>query len=235
MVRVGEDAADSQLLAWGLGHLACFTFYCTGSLEEARAHAERGLAIAKGLPDYVTVAATNAHLAWFHLQCGKLSLAGSFLRESMQLFSEKKLKSPFTEWSQLHIAEVLLAEAEFAGATVWKANLREASQLFKGILNRSRAITAFKANAFRLQGIYEWLNGSHIKARKCWRQSLNAAIELGATYDRARTHLEIGRRTGEHEHLKNAEVIFAEIGAILDLEQTRTLMRAHVEKSNSNQ
>jgi tetratricopeptide (TPR) repeat protein len=231
MIRVGEDAADSQLLAWGLGHLGTFIFYCGATLEEACAHIERALEIAKALPDYVTVAATNAGLAWFHLRHGKLPLAMPFLRESMRLFSEKRLKNPFTEWSQLNNAEVLLAEAEFASGAVRETRLSEASQLIKGILNRSRAVTAFKTNAFRLQGIYEWLNGNHVKARKCWRQSLKVAVELGATYDLARTHFEIGRRTGEFEHLKNAEAIFAAIGANLDLQQTRALMEVQVGKT----
>ena len=38
------------------------------------------------------------------------------------------------------------------------------------------------------------------------------------------THLEVGRRLKDREHLEHAEAIFAEIGAEFDLAETRDML-----------
>jgi hypothetical protein len=48
---------------------------------------------------------------------------------------------------------------------------------------------------------------------------------MGARYDLGMTHLELGRRLSDDEHLKQAEAIFAEIGAEFDLAETRRLLQ----------
>jgi tetratricopeptide (TPR) repeat protein len=229
MVRVGQDAADAQLLAWGLPHLSVLVFLRGGTLDDARAHADRALEIAQAIPDYITVAAVNAGLGWLHFRYGKLQQGLPMIKEGMRLISEKHLRNPFTGSAQLLSAEVLLAEAEVTEGTQRESMLREADEACKRVLNRSRTVRALKAHAHRLQGLSEWLNGKPIKAREYWRRSLEAANELGSVYDLARTHFEIGRCAGELEHLKNAEAIFADIGANSDLRQTRELLKAHAE------
>lgn len=68
-----------------------------------------------------------------------------------------------------------------------------------------------------LQGRYEWLRGKPESARRWWNKCLAEAERMGMRYDEGMTHLEIGQRLGECEHLDKAEAIFAEIGAELDL------------------
>ena len=41
------------------------------------------------------------------------------------------------------------------------------------------------------------------------------------------THLEMGRRLKDNEHLEQAEKIFSEIGADFDLAETRKLLQAY--------
>ena len=50
------------------------------------------------------------------------------------------------------------------------------------------------------------------------------AEQMGMRYDLAMTHLEMGRRLNDREHLDKAEAIFAEIGAKWDLAETRRLL-----------
>jgi hypothetical protein len=79
--------------------------------------------------------------------------------------------------------------------------------------------------AMRHSGTYEWLNGKPSAARKWWLKSLRHAKEMGARYDLGMTHLEMGKRLNDREHLKQAEAIFAEIGADFDLAEARRLMQ----------
>jgi hypothetical protein len=47
---------------------------------------------------------------------------------------------------------------------------------------------------------------------------------MGIRCDLGVTHLEMGRRLKDREHLKHAEAIFAEIGAEFDLAETRDVL-----------
>jgi hypothetical protein len=49
-------------------------------------------------------------------------------------------------------------------------------------------------------------------------------------YQEGLTHLEMGRRLSDHEHLKQAEAIFADIGAEFDLAKARTLLQRMAER-----
>jgi hypothetical protein len=69
----------------------------------------------------------------------------------------------------------------------------------------------------RLRGRYEWLKGRTGRAQKWWQHSLDTAERIGLRYDLGLTHLEMGQRLGDRAHLRQAEAIFAAIGAELDL------------------
>ena len=72
--------------------------------------------------------------------------------------------------------------------------------------------------------MYDWLKGRQASAQKHWQRSLDVAGEMGMRYEVAMTHLEIGRRLDDRQHLKDAETIFAEIGADFDLGETRKFL-----------
>lgn len=76
-----------------------------------------------------------------------------------------------------------------------------------------RPYRAAAVPAYRAQGTYEWLNGRRRAARKWWRRSLRAGGRLGYDYEVARTHLEIGARTGSRAHLETAASLLAAMGA----------------------
>jgi len=62
-----------------------------------------------------------------------------------------------------------------------------------------------------LQGRYEILRSNPGAARRWWIKSLAEAERMALPYDAAITHLEIGERLGEREHLEAARRIFAEL------------------------
>ena len=54
-------------------------------------------------------------------------------------------------------------------------------------------------------------------------------------YQLAMSHLEMGKRFKDQEHLREAEVILAEIGAEFDLAQVRRLLQLTVEDKEDSQ
>jgi hypothetical protein len=54
---------------------------------------------------------------------------------------------------------------------------------------------------------------------------LSLANERGMRYQSGMTHLEMGRRFKDLEHLREAEAIFTEIGAEWDLSQAQKLLQ----------
>ena len=80
------------------------------------------------------------------------------------------------------------------------------------------------AEAMRLKGACEWLREKPVTAEAWWQRSLKTAEEMGMRYQSGMTHLEMGRRLKDLEHLKQAEDIFTDIGAEWDLAETRRLL-----------
>jgi hypothetical protein len=76
------------------------------------------------------------------------------------------------------------------------------------------------------QGLYAWLAGKPVKARKAWRKSLAHAEKLAMPYERGLAHYEIGRHLaatdpGREEHLKRAIEFFSQLETAWDLERAR--------------
>ena len=76
-----------------------------------------------------------------------------------------------------------------------------------------------KSRALLWQGLYDWLDGKPLKAKKNWELSLAAAKELSMPYDEALVYHEIGRHaTGSERdlNLARANEIFERLGVALD-------------------
>jgi hypothetical protein len=86
-------------------------------------------------------------------------------------------------------------------------------------LTRNNLVTL--PDALLLQGRYEWLRGNQNEAGKWWGKAMDESRRLKDPYMEGMVHLEIGRRTGDRDHLQQAETILIEIGAKFDLAKTR--------------
>jgi hypothetical protein len=121
-------------------------------------------------------------------------------------------------------AALELARLEQATDAEREQARRDAREACRGLLKNSRASPGGFAPGYRYLGTYEWLCGHERKARKAWERSLAVADRLGARYQEAQTRLEIGRRLGDRAELELAEALFADMGAALDLAETRRLL-----------
>ena len=73
--------------------------------------------------------------------------------------------------------------------------------------------------------------GKANSAEQWWIRSLEVGEEIGQMrYYIGLTHLEVGKRLNDLEHLKKAEVIFAEIGANFD-RRARKLLQPNAERN----
>jgi hypothetical protein len=115
------------------------------------------------------------------------------------------------------LAEAYLLAAEKDRGDSQKMKLSQAKQVCREAEKSTRKYRPFRAEAYRLQGTYEWLAGREQKAGQWWQKSLALADEIGQPYEQAMTYLEMGGRRGEPDLLKRAKAILAEIGARPDL------------------
>ena len=102
--------------------------------------------------------------------------------------------------------------------------LKKSSESCLVAVKKSKRFRAGLPEAYRLQGIYQWLKNKPSMAQKEWNKSLIGAKELGAKYEQGLTYLEMGKRLEDSTYLEYAESIFTEIGAKLDLAQTQKLL-----------
>jgi hypothetical protein len=97
-------------------------------------------------------------------------------------------------------------------------------------MKQGQNVRAFLPETMRLQGSFTWLQGHRTRAQQWWERSLQEAETMGLRYFAALTHLEMGQRLGDVEHLQKAEAIFAEVGALPYLEKVRALISAATER-----
>ena len=76
----------------------------------------------------------------------------------------------------------------------------------------------------RWAGALAWLDGRPGAARSHWERSIGVAQELGARFDEALTHRELGRRAGEPASLQRAAEIFEKVGARGEAAAARALL-----------
>jgi hypothetical protein len=82
-----------------------------------------------------------------------------------------------------------------------------------------------EAAPIRAQGTYAWLQGKPARAKKWWRKSLRTAEAQGTRWDLGMTHCEMGRRLGDVAHLEQAVTILTDLGATVDADNARLLLR----------
>jgi hypothetical protein len=124
----------------------------------------------------------------------------------------------------ISLAEAYLAGAEEAVGDERAVRLQKAA-LASGdaVKQASRYHHGIEAST-RVRGTYEWLSGDQKAAQRLWQRSLSTAEKLGASYELGLTHLELGKRLNDEQHLQKAAMLFAEIGASADLALAQQLL-----------
>ena len=161
-------------------------------------------------------------------------MARAVLREGEEIGADRAAVPAFYSASLRNgLAEADLLAAEQSTGTERAEWLKKAGRACRAVLKHGKAFRGGLPEAMRLQGTCEWLRGKPGAAKQWWERSLSVAQEMGQRYDLGRTHLEMGRRLGQTEHLEQAAALFAEIGAEWDLMQAREALGTRAVRMSS--
>jgi tetratricopeptide (TPR) repeat protein len=179
-----------------------------GKTESALAAAEQAL-------DLMAQTSPTSYLSL----SGYAGVAETFLK----LWESEKLdKLGFMRYSRWPLAKNYVSQNRRL-----RLKLRaQGRQACKALRSYARVFPIGKPPAYLWQGLFEWLSGRPSRAHHLWRKSLTTARQLDMPYAQGLAHLEIGCHLppddpNRVEHLVKARVIFAQLEAAYDIQQTQ--------------
>jgi class 3 adenylate cyclase/tetratricopeptide (TPR) repeat protein len=220
LITNGQDGADPQLVSWGYIARGAVQLQL-GRLDQAVTDLQQGILIADMLPDYYWKILAQGFLGQCHVRQGMLAEAFESLDIGEQVHVKRGIAGPALYYLRIGQLEAHLAVAGQSDEVEKRAQLTMAGKARKTVQKLSNAYRLFQAEAQRLIGTYQWLQGKPEDARLSWQRSLAVADELGQHYELGVTHLEMGRRLKDLSHLRQAEAALSEIGAAWHLAQLR--------------
>ena len=224
VARIARDAGDRQMWGWALYDLGLVTL-CGSGPADAVPLLRQSVELLSAVPDYLSVAIAESYLAQCYLRQGRVDEALFVIEDANRIIDERGFgRSAYP--ARIARAEACLTVAEAAAGPAHRQTLRRAAAASRAALKLAAGLRDARPEAWRLRGTLEWLRRRPSGAWRWWRRSLAAAQELGAPYETARTHLEIGRLSGDAEHLERAVAGFILVGASWDLDRTRGLRAA---------
>ena len=211
----------------GLEHISPWPLYVTslvdaflGNVEEARAAATRGIALAVEVrDDGYWLMENQGVLGFLELSLGNPAAAVGFLRPVTGRLHQARWRDPFGELKPNAI-EALIAVGE----------LDEAAELLADLEDWSRSVNApaTRATAWRCRGLLRAARGDHDGASEALGQALRAFQRLPVPFERGRTLLALGavqrrakQRRAAQASLGAALAEFQQLGARLWAEQAR--------------
>ena len=225
-MTLGSETGDRVVEANGrmdVGLVLC----AQGEFEEAEAHLLPAAAelLAGGMVSEGVF--TRGLLAHCVLKQGRLDDARALLAEELVRVRESGVRGFHARPIWTAHAAVSLATAEQAEGPGRSRLLNEAKAACRLLLKHGKLDISALVTGYRMRGTYEWLSGHPHKGEKWWRKSLDLAEKLGARYEGALTHLEIGRRLGNPAEMELAEAEFAQMGAACDIAEAQRLLSSH--------
>jgi class 3 adenylate cyclase/tetratricopeptide (TPR) repeat protein len=223
LVRFGQDANDPDIWRSGLVALGLIQERI-GDFDGSIANLTKAIELSEAVSPHVIRVFAGGRLGRCYLRLGDLERSITVLKQAEDYRTAFGAKGWENE-TPIVLFAAHLAAAERGAGTEREKHLRRARNSYRGVLRSAKVFRQCLPEAMMLQGKYQWIRGKPASARQWWAKSIKTAEEMGARYDLGMTHLEMGRRLGDDEHLKQAEAIFAEIGADFDLAEARRLMQ----------
>jgi class 3 adenylate cyclase/tetratricopeptide (TPR) repeat protein len=224
LVRLGQESNVAQSWSHGL-HFQGIILRLQGKIEQAIHIQKQASQMAEKVMDFQIQALISAELALCYLYSGLLAEALPLLRvlEDNKRGDNSLIPQAIVRiiYAQLTVYLTVAEGSSGADRDKW---LRESNRVCRELTKSTKSFPVYLSEALFFKGKYEWLRGKTDKARKYWHSSLAEAETLGMSYDLGMTHLELGYRFGDLEHLEKAETKFSEIGAEYDAARTRKLL-----------
>ena len=160
-----------------------------------------------------------------YLRLGKAELALKLLEDSSRTIADRSMRGFTLTIFRNSMVSVRLAAADQAEEVGSAIALGKAQGACREALEEAKLSRVGLAQAYRLQGTYNCLNGHHIVAQDWWRRSIATAEAQGTRYDIGMIYLEMGSRMVNDPDLQRAAAIFVEIGAELEALRARQLLK----------
>jgi DNA-binding CsgD family transcriptional regulator len=211
-VELGDQLGLDEPMPWSLYATALVDAHL-GNVDEARAAASRGVAIAADTGPPGVEPLNQGVLGFVELSLGNAAAAVDFLRPAARSLEQAEWREPCAGLKPNAI-EALIAVGELDEAAGLLADLEDWSQAV--------AARATLAACLRCRGLLSAAHGDHEAAFAAFGGALEAYERLPTPFDRARTLLALGalqRRTKQRraarESLGTALTVFEELGARL--------------------
>jgi DNA-binding SARP family transcriptional activator/tetratricopeptide (TPR) repeat protein len=220
LVRIGDEKADVETSCVGAGRQGLAQMRL-GRLEDARTSLKRAVALADAVPDHLNRVEARGDLGNCLLRLGEWQEAVVVLEEGGRLCREHRVQYHNAVPVLAGLVEAYLRAAEQTEEPAKGRWLEKAAQAAEAALKNARRFRPALAEAMRLRGTVEWLQGNTRSARKWWQRSIGLATQLGMRYDLGMVHLEMGLRLHDRAHLERAETILTEIDSAWDAARAR--------------
>jgi tetratricopeptide (TPR) repeat protein len=207
LTQVGQDGADDHVLAWGL-HATGRGLAQAGAVADAAEQVARARELFRGVPDLQFVACTTSDLAHYQLCLGRLDEALRLAEDARRLIAERGFRGFLCTPARNVLAEAYL-ELAASGHRPVRRVVRQARRACRAAVRQGRLNPEGLPTACRLAGRWQWRYGRRSRALAWWRRGLSAAEALGARYELAQLHHEVGTSAGDPEHLARARDVLA--------------------------
>ena len=226
--RIAEGVKDARGMGWGQVLLALGNGHL-GNLGVALPHGQQAVLHCQQAGDQLVTTMSLRILGQIHLKAGNLEKAIATLEQSRAVIAANQLLHDFITGTYLILVEAYLEAARTYPAQR-RAFLRKASRPMAIGLILGKLFKNWLAHSLRVKGMHEWERGRKARARAWFQRSIEAATRLGARYDLAQAHLQLGKylledqAEGALDHLEKAKRLFLAMGAQLDLAKTQELL-----------
>jgi class 3 adenylate cyclase/tetratricopeptide (TPR) repeat protein len=223
MCGLGEETADAQMTSWGY-LVQGLVHRHRASFAEAAETLQEAMDFARAVPDDAAVLWAAIELGRSLAGDGQLARALEVTEENLRIAEERQVRltgGGLSAVSLPGIAAIYLEAAEKGEGTGREQWLEQGGRAARRALKNTGALYGTRPQALLEAGRYEWQRGRPAKAQKLWREGLAQAEALGTVYDAGTILLEMGRRLGDGEYLKQAADIFGALGVHYYREQAR--------------
>lgn len=224
VARSGRDSADPQKTSWGCQTLGS-ALLIMGRFAEAEAALGEGAEAARRVLSWDNMLHLRGHLVRCLVLQGRLQECEPLLAECHEILSREKLPQAFDR-VEMMVAEATyrLALAESLPAAGRSEALQVAKKACRTAMGYARQMPLWLPGALRLMGLLDWLSGNTARANRQWEEGAALAQRLALPIEQGLVLLEIGRRTGRAECVRDSAALFRQTGAwaYLDLAEPGT-------------
>lgn len=211
LFKVSEASGDQINLRWshvaqGMVHLRA------GAFDQGSRHLQTAMRSGQEASDWQIYTKCLSELVRAHLRAQDTGPATEWLNEATETVRKYGLRGHHETEYRNQRARLLLALAERASGRAARQTLVwQARWACRRAIRGGTVYQGSLPEALRLRGYCAWLADDRRGALKWWQRSQHLCERVGADYDLALTHLCVGRRLENADHLAQAHALLEQM------------------------